>query len=176
MRTPVCEMLDIELPLFAFSHCRDVVAAVSNAGGFGVLGVSTLTPEQLEVELTWIDDHVNGRPYGADILIPAKFEGKGEALDVAALARRIPREHLDFVDKMLAEHGVEPGERQLPTGKLAISDDVPEQLLDVAFAHPIRLVANALGVPPPFMIDRAKKEGVLIAALVGAKEHALKEV
>jgi NAD(P)H-dependent flavin oxidoreductase YrpB (nitropropane dioxygenase family) len=176
MRTPICDLFGIELPLFAFSHCRDVVAAVTNAGGFGVLGVSTHTPEQLEVELQWIDEQVGGKPYGADILIPNKYEGKGEALDVAALAQRIPRDHLEFVDKVLAEHGVEPGERAVPTGKLAISDEVPAQLLDVAFSHPIRLIANALGVPPPYMIERAKAAGVPIAALVGAKEHAVKQV
>ena len=51
MRTPLCDELGIEFPIFAFTHCRDVVAAVSKAGGFGVLGAVGFTPEQLEVEL-----------------------------------------------------------------------------------------------------------------------------
>ena len=75
MRTPICDRLDIEFPIFAFSHCRDVVAAVSKAGGFGVLGAVAFTPEQLEVELDWIDEHVGDRPYGVDIIVPAKYVG-----------------------------------------------------------------------------------------------------
>ena len=52
MHTPLCDELGIEFPIFAFTHCRDVVAAVSKAGGFGVLGAVGFTPEQLEVELS----------------------------------------------------------------------------------------------------------------------------
>ena len=40
MKSQICKILDIEFPLVAFSHCRDVVAAVSKAGGMGVLGAS----------------------------------------------------------------------------------------------------------------------------------------
>src|SRR6476646_3175161 len=107
MKTPLCELLGIEFPLFAFSHCRDVVAAVSNAGGFGVLGGAAYTPEQLEQELTWIDEHVNGKPYGIDIIVPAKFEGKGEKMSSDDLASRIPDGYREFVNKLLAEHGIE---------------------------------------------------------------------
>ena len=64
MKSPICDMLGIEFPLLAFSHCRDVVAAVSRAGGFGVLGATAHSPETLERELKWIDDHADGKPYG----------------------------------------------------------------------------------------------------------------
>ena len=77
MRTPIAEKLDIEFPIFAFSHCRDVIAAVSRAGGFGVLGALAFTPEELEIELNWIDEHVDGKPYGVDIVMPMKYMGKG---------------------------------------------------------------------------------------------------
>jgi NAD(P)H-dependent flavin oxidoreductase YrpB (nitropropane dioxygenase family) len=176
MRTPICDLFGIELPLFAFSHCRDVVAAVTNAGGFGVLGVSTMTPDELEQELTWIDQQVKGKPYGADILIPDVYEGKGQDIDIETLAAMIPEQHFEFIDKLLTEHGVELAGHQLPTTMPAISDEVSTQLLDIAFAHPIKLIANALGVPPQFMVDRAKAEGVQIAALVGAKQHAVRQV
>ena len=78
MRTPLCDDLGIEFPIFAFTHCRDVVAAVSKAGGFGVLGAVGFSPEQLEVELAWIDDNVGDAPYGVDVVIPGKYEGMGE--------------------------------------------------------------------------------------------------
>ena len=135
-----------------------------------------MTPDELEQELTWIDQQVKGKPYGADILIPAVYEGKGQDIDIEALTAMIPPQHFEFIDKLLTEHGVELTERQLPTTMPAISDEVSTQLLDVAFAHPIKLIANALGVPPQFMIDRAKSEGVQIAALVGAKQHAVRQV
>lgn len=179
MRTPICDLLGIELPLLAFSHCRDVVAAVTNAGGFGVLGASMHTPEQLEHELAWIDDHVDGKPYGADILVPEKFAGKGEGLDAAAIRAMIGQRQRDFVAALLAEHGIpaaEPGEAQARQDAVTISDEAGERLLDVAFRHPIRLIASALGTPPAFMIDRARAAGVPIAALVGAREHAIRQV
>ncbi len=177
MKTPICDMLGIELPLLAFSHCRDVVAAVTNAGGFGVLGASMHTPEQLEHELAWVDDHVGGRPYGADILVPEKFAGKGEGLDVAALHAMIGQPQRDFVAALLAEHGIDPvaGQSGEPANT-TISDEVGERLLDVAFRHPIKLIASALGTPPAFMIDAARAAGVPIAALVGAREHAIRQV
>jgi NAD(P)H-dependent flavin oxidoreductase YrpB (nitropropane dioxygenase family) len=178
MKTPICDMLGIDLPLLAFSHCRDVVAAVTNAGGFGVLGASTHTPEQLERELAWIDDHVNGRPYGADILVPEKYEGKGQRLDAAAIDAMIGQPQRDFVAALLAGHGIladEPGGPRLPAS-VGISDEAGERLLDVAFRHPIKLIASALGTPPGYMIDRARQAGVPIAALVGAKEHAIRQV
>jgi NAD(P)H-dependent flavin oxidoreductase YrpB (nitropropane dioxygenase family) len=177
MKTPVCDMLGIEFPLFAFSHCRDVVAAVTNAGGFGVLGASSHTPEQLDVELSWIDDHVDGKPYGADIVIPQTFEGRGEHLGPADLADRVSRQHRDFVRQLLADNGVVLAEEDLVrTGPGGLGAGVAEQLLDVAFDHPIRLIANALGPPPEFMTGRAKAAGIPVAALVGAKEHAVRQV
>jgi NAD(P)H-dependent flavin oxidoreductase YrpB (nitropropane dioxygenase family) len=179
MKTPICDMLGIDLPLLAFSHCRDVVAAVTNAGGFGVLGASTHSPEQLEHELAWIDAQVGGKPYGADILVPEKFEGKGQRLDAAAIRAMIGQPQRDFVAALLEQHGIAAdalaGTSMLPTS-VSISDEASEQLLDVAFQHPIKLIASALGTPPPVMIERARQAGVPIAALVGAKEHAIKQV
>lgn len=175
MKTPICEQFGIDFPLFAFSHCRDVVVAVTNAGGFGVLGASSHTPEQLEQELAWIDDHVNGKPYGADIIVPAKFEGKGEKLSAGELAGRIPESYRSFVAGLLAEHDIEPEEKSR-TGTPTLSGDTGQRLLDVAMNHPIKLIANALGVPPDYMIEAGNARGVPVAALVGAKEHAVKQV
>jgi NAD(P)H-dependent flavin oxidoreductase YrpB (nitropropane dioxygenase family) len=178
MKTPICDMLCIDLPLLAFSHCRDVVAAVTNAGGFGVLGASMHSPEQLEHELTWIDDHVDGRPYGADILVPEKYEGRGQRLDPAAVRSLIGQQQKDFVAALLEEHGIPAHDPSGDSGPVtsSISEEAGERLLDVAFRHPIKLIASALGTPPPHMIDRARQAGVPIAALVGAREHAIKQV
>jgi len=179
MKTAITEMLGCELPLLAFSHCRDVVVEVTNAGGFGVLGGSGFTPESLDEELTWIDEHVNGRPYGIDIIIAEKLVGKGEHLSGEQLAGLIPQDVKDFAADLATEHGIPLTPEQvvnLDRGGRAPDAEAGEALLDVAFRHPIKLIANALGVPPQFMIDRAKKAGVPIGALVGAPEHATKQI
>lgn len=175
MKTPICDQFGIEFPLFAFSHCRDVVAAVTNAGGFGVLGGTAYTPEQLEQELAWIDSEVKGKPYGVDIIVPAKFEGKGENVSRTQLADRIPGEFREYVTELLASHDI-PVEDKPRIGTSGLHGDTGEQLLEVALRHPIKLMANALGVPPDYMIEAGRSQGVPVAALVGAKEHALKQV
>jgi len=178
MKSPICDMLGIEFPLLAFSHCRDVVAAVSRAGGFGVLGATVHTPDTLERELKWIDDHVDGKPYGIDVLIPENISTAGEK-DVTwkSLETRVPQEHRNYTRDLLKKYDIE-----LTTTEVAADQPQPFdaktalRLLEVSFNHPIRLIANALGVPPKAMIEMGKKHGVPVAALVGAKEHALRQV
>jgi NAD(P)H-dependent flavin oxidoreductase YrpB (nitropropane dioxygenase family) len=178
MRTPICETLGIEFPLFAFSHCRDVVAAVTNAGGFGVLGALTFTPEQLDEELTWIDAHTGGRPYGVDIVIPAKYVGR-EAGDMSNvdLKKMIPPEVSKFLNDLLAKHEVP----ELPEGfggfseMLGWSAGGGRAHLEVAMKHPIRLLVNALGPPPEDVIELAHAQGILVGALVGTPEQARKQ-
>ncbi|MBW8710631.1 MAG: nitronate monooxygenase, partial [Mycobacterium sp.] len=175
MKPAIYEQFGIDFPLFAFSHCRDVVAAVTNAGGFGVLGATAFAPQQLDQELSWIDDHVGGKSYGVDLIVPAKFEGKGEKLSREELVGRIPEDYRGFIAKLLAAHDIEP-EASPRIGPSFLSGDTGQNLLEVAFSHPIKLIANALGVPPDYMIEAGKKWGVAVAALVGAKEHAVKQV
>jgi NAD(P)H-dependent flavin oxidoreductase YrpB (nitropropane dioxygenase family) len=175
VKSAICEQFDIDFPLFAFSHCRDVVAAVTNAGGFGVLGGTAFTPQHLDQELAWIDDHVGGKPYGVDIIVPAKFEGKGENLSRGQLAERIPESYRGFIAELLSRHDIEP-EESPRIGPSVLSGDTGQDLLEVAMSHPIKLIANALGVPPDYMIEAGKERGVPVAALVGAKEHAIKQV
>jgi NAD(P)H-dependent flavin oxidoreductase YrpB (nitropropane dioxygenase family) len=177
MATAITDMLGIELPLLAFSHCRDVVAAVTNAGGFGVLGAAAFTPEQLDTELRWIDEHVGGRPYGADVLVPEKVEGKGRRLSPEDFAALVPDVHQKFVKELLERHGVgADGDLVGLGGSRMGSTSNNEDLLDVAFAHPIALIANALGRPPQSMLDRAARHHVPVAALVGARHHALRQL
>jgi NAD(P)H-dependent flavin oxidoreductase YrpB (nitropropane dioxygenase family) len=178
MKTPICEMLGIEFPLLAFSHCRDVVAAVSRAGGFGVFGATGHSPKSIREELKWIDDHVDGKPYGLDVLIPENMATAGE-VDVTynSLRTRVPERHSAFARDLLEKAGVTLAEREAPADAPQPFDPANAMaVLDAAFEHPIRLIANALGVPPPAMIAMGKAHGVPVAALVGAKEHAIRQV
>jgi NAD(P)H-dependent flavin oxidoreductase YrpB (nitropropane dioxygenase family) len=186
MRTEICERFGIEFPLLAFSHCRDVVAAVTNAGGMGVLGAVAYTPERLEEELRWIDDHVGGRPYGVDVLVPGKIDesaeraGRGEGgLDTMLAA--VPKEHWTFLAGLFEKYDVPPPDldrarRGNARGGTQVTKEGATELIDVSLAHPIRLIASALGTPPPLMVEKAKAAGIPVAALVGTAEHARRQV
>jgi NAD(P)H-dependent flavin oxidoreductase YrpB (nitropropane dioxygenase family) len=179
MRTRLCDMFGIEFPIFAFSHCRDVVAAVSRAGGFGVLGALAFTSEQLEMELRWIDEHVGGKPYGVDVVMPAKYEGSTGEADISedALEKMIPEGHRQFVEQVLNKYEVPrlpDGDK--PHGLLAWSKSGGRSQVDIALNHPIKLLVNALGPPPKDVVDKAHAHGVKVAALVGTPSQALKQV
>jgi NAD(P)H-dependent flavin oxidoreductase YrpB (nitropropane dioxygenase family) len=181
MDTATCRLLGVDFPLLAFSHCRDVVAAVSRSGGFGVFGAAGCTPAQLDVELGWIDAHVDGKPYGVDLLVPENLSVRTEAgatqRDLAAL---VPAAHRAFVHDLLRRHDIDPTRgthsREDPDRPPSYQSETNEKLMDVAFRHPIRLIANALGVPPASMLERARIAGIPCAALVGAREHAMRQI
>jgi NAD(P)H-dependent flavin oxidoreductase YrpB (nitropropane dioxygenase family) len=189
MRTEVCDRLGIEFPIFAFSHCRDVVAAVTNAGGFGVLGATGHSPRTLEIDLAWIDEQVRGKPYGVDLLLPAKYDktaaqlgkpepGKPEpGKPEPSAAQRFPAGYQAFLDDLLARYGVPelPDHITATSGSLNVSPQAAGNLLDVAFSHPIGLVASALGPPPAELVSRAHDRDVVVAALVGTAEHARRQ-
>ncbi|MWA05071.1 nitronate monooxygenase [Actinomadura sp. LD22] len=186
MNTEVCAAFGIEFPLFAFSHCRDVVAAVTNAGGFGVLGAVAYTPDRLEEELRWIDDRVGGRPYGVDVLVPGRIDesaeraGRGEGgLDTMLAA--VPQEHWDFLIGLFGKYDVplpdfEKARQSNARGGTQVTKEGATELIEVSLAHPIRLIASALGTPPPIMVEKAKAAGIPVAALVGTSEHARRQV
>ena len=181
MNSKICELLDIEFPLVAFTHCRDVVVAVSKAGGCGVLGAVGMSPEQLEKELKWIDEHIDGKPYGVDVLIPNKMVDQSEKFDADKLKSMIPQEYADYRADILEKHDIEASElRTIDTAGSSFAQntkaDGAKALLDVAFSHPIKLIANALGVPPDWMLEMGKQNDVKVAALLGTAQHAINQV
>jgi NAD(P)H-dependent flavin oxidoreductase YrpB (nitropropane dioxygenase family) len=185
MKSQAAELLSIEFPIFAFSHCRDVVAAVSNAGGYGVLGAVAHTPEELDVDLTWIEEHAQGRPFGVDLLIPRKFAGAAEGgASRSSLKAMIPAEHRAFLEHLLADFDIPPLEPNPKTttnpvqggykrAGLQVDPASMAPLIDVAFAHRTTMLASALGTPPAWLVDDAHGRGVKVAALAGTVEHAV---
>jgi len=192
MRTDLCDLFGIDVPIFAFSHCRDVVAAVSNAGGFGVLGALAFSPEQLEIECRWIDERTGNKPYGVDTVMPMSYAGKDEglgrrdaesgAVDASAFRAMIPQELTDWIESVLEEYEVPP----LPEndseagagggGLLGWTEGGGRNQVDVALRHErVKLLVNALGPPPKDVIDQAHERGVKVAALTGAVEHAQRQ-
>lgn len=189
MKTAITEMFGIDVPIVAFTHCRDVVAAVCKAGGMGVLGAVAHTDEQLEIDLAWIEAEVGDRPYGVDMIVPAKYAGSDQGgVSMGDIRALIPAEHIAFVDELLRRYDVPP----LPddsrrrdsslSGSGADAAPVPfsanqaDSQLEIALAHRTAIIVNALGPPPAHMIERAKQEGRRVGALAGKAQHAERHV
>lgn len=178
MTNPITEMFGIDAPIFAFSHCRDVVVEASRAGGLGVLGTAGFTPDELEMELDWIDRRVEGRPYGLDVLMPTNYESVRLEGDQPA-SSLLPDGHVAFVDDVLARHGIgrlDPQHsesiRRVTLARFTITPAQHERILDIAFRHPIRLLVSALGPPQLNLVERARRAGMKLAGLVGSPDHA----
>ena len=175
MRTDLCERFGIEHPIFAFTPSEHVAAAVSRAGGLGVLGcVRFNDAEELDRTLSWLDENTDGKPYGVDIVMPMKVPTEGSAVDLSSY---IPEEHRRFVDQTLLKLGIPPlPEGEGREGVLGWLHSVARSHLDVALQHRPVLIANALGSPPVDVIEKAHEHGIAVAALAGAAKHALSHV
>jgi NAD(P)H-dependent flavin oxidoreductase YrpB (nitropropane dioxygenase family) len=174
MRTAVTDMFGIDLPILAFSHCRDVVAAVSRAGGLGVLGATGHSAEDLAIDLKWIAEEVKGAPFGVDVLLPVRHA-------TSADADPMTQGHREFVNDLLVRHGLDEltdaEQAGRPAGpSLLDPEELARELLEVAFDFPLALVASALGPPPPSLVDAARTHGVRVAALAGKVSHAVRHV
>ncbi|WP_043496518.1 NAD(P)H-dependent flavin oxidoreductase [Georgenia sp. SUBG003] len=185
MRTAFTELVGVEHPLAGFNRTPAVVVEVSRAGALGVLGATMYSPEELDEQLTLIEEQLGGRPYGVDLLVPARTTNGDLGELVADLRSQIPEEHRQFVDGLLEKYGIPPLSEHDQLERLGRIDASLEtntdaalvaELLDVTFSHRVALVASALGTPPPAMLERAKAQGVPVAALVGKGEHAEKQL
>jgi NAD(P)H-dependent flavin oxidoreductase YrpB (nitropropane dioxygenase family) len=176
MRTELCDRFGIEYPIFVFTPSEKVAAAVSRAGGLGMLGcVRFNDADDLETVLGWMDENTDGKPYGVDIVMPAKVPTEGTSVDINKL---IPQGHRDFVAKTLADLGVPPlpEDEERSEGVLGWLHSVARSHVEVALKHPIKLIANALGSPPKDVIDQVHAAGVPVAALAGSAKHAGRHV
>jgi NAD(P)H-dependent flavin oxidoreductase YrpB (nitropropane dioxygenase family) len=175
MRTDLCELLGIDAPIVGFSPSEHVVAAISRAGGLGVLGcVRFNDASELDEVLTWLDRETGGRPYGVDVVMPGRVPAEGPVADLNQL---IPSGHRDFVEQTLLKLGVPPlASASDRPGVLGWLHSVARSHVEVALRHPVRLIANALGPPPPDVIEQAHARGLLVAALAGRADHARSHV
>ena len=175
MRTELCDLLGVEYPIVGFTPSEHVAAAISRAGGFGVLGcVRFNDPAELDAALTWMDENTEGRPYGIDVVMPATVPAEGTVTDLDAL---IPAGHREFVERTLVKLGVPPlAAAENEAGVLGWLHSIARQHVEVALAHPARLIANALGTPPEDVIAAAHEKGMLVAALAGKAAHARAQV
>jgi NAD(P)H-dependent flavin oxidoreductase YrpB (nitropropane dioxygenase family) len=170
------EKLGIQYPIFGFTPSEHVAAAISRAGGLGVLGcVRFNDAADLDAALNYMDENTDGKPYGVDIVMPAKVPTEGTPKDLSSL---VPQGHKEFVERTLLKLGVPPlsGDSAGNAGVLGWLHSVARSHVDVALEHRIALIANALGSPPVDVIERAHERGVPVAALAGTAAHARRHV
>ena len=152
----VTEMFGIEFPIFAFTHCRDVVVAVSKAGGLGVLGAAIHTDQRLEIDLAWIDEQLGDIPYGVDLMMPANYVGAEKGgLARESLEELIPEVHKKFLDDLLAQAGVPELPTDAPSARgrgLRYSQKEARGIIDIALEHKARFLVSALGTPPAYVV------------------------
>lgn len=183
MQSELSRELGLEMSLFAFTIQPEVVAAVTNAGGMGVLGALRFTADELAEALDYIDSQVDGKPYGVDIVMPASSlsqdsAGEFEPQELETQLRgMIPEGHLEFVDRLLEEYEVEPVDDDEAASRLLLgwTDTTARPQVEVALSHPAALLVNALGPPPQDIVDQAHDHGMRVAALVGRVDQALKQ-
>ena len=143
MNSAICDLLDIEFPLIAFSHCRDVVVEVSKAGGFGVLGAARYNASTLEKELSWIDEHIDGKPYGVDLIAPTSMAGTEPIQPTKKIKKQVPQEYFDFASGILERHDIDSTDVYVTDfdSNSFLTQDGAASIIDVAFGHPIKLIA-----------------------------------
>ncbi|NMN95902.1 NAD(P)H-dependent flavin oxidoreductase [Antrihabitans stalactiti] len=176
MHTPLCELFGIDHPIFGFSPSPPVVAAISNAGGMGVLGVAAMTPEGVDEALSWIEDQVGERPYGVDVIMPA-LTAETAAVDTEQLAAelraRIPNENREFVDDLMDRFALEPipDDNMTPGGML--THLAARSQLDTVLQHSPAFLVNALGTLPADIIETCRQRGIRTGSLAGKAKHAV---
>ena len=176
MRTSLREALGIEHPIVGFTPSEHVAAAISRAGGLGVLGcVRFNDPADVDAALTFMDENTDGKPYGVDVVMPATVPAEGAELDLAKL---VPQGHKAWVDETLRKLGVPPLPDDTKQGGAVLGwlHSVARQHVEVALSHRASLIANALGSPPEDVIEQAHAHGMKVAALAGKAEHARRHV
>lgn len=173
--TRTTELFGLELPIFGFTPSEHVAAAISRAGGMGVLGcVRFNDPEELDRTLTWMDENTDGKPYGVDVVMPAKIPTEGTSADLGEL---IPQAHRDFVASTLKALDVpELPDGEASAGVLGWLHSMARSHVDVALRHRPALIANALGSPPADVVELAHEHQVKVAALAGTVGHAERHV
>lgn len=179
MKTLLANRLGIDVPIFAFSHCRDVVAAVTKAGGMGVLGAAWMTPEEFEISIDWIRTRVDGKPFGVDLVFPGTH---GEEGSPEEYLEQIPDQYFSFVKKLLDDAGLEDltiADRNEYMAeyakKMAMTNKKSQRQLEISLESSVSLIVGALGVTPNSVVKAARARGIQTGALVGNAKHAAKQ-
>ncbi len=178
LRTAVCDALGIEVPVvlagMGGAANPKLAAAVSNAGGLGVLGAATLGPDELRA---WIREirSLTDRPFGVDTLLPASV-GRMKPTSGPSPMDELPA-HQAFMREFLEQEGLEePSKERRQTGGLSgFSQDFFESQMKVVIDERVPVYAAGLGSPGPW-VEQLHKNGTIVMAVVGAVRHTRRAV
>lgn len=168
IHTKLCDLLAIEHPIFAFSHSVDVVVAVCQAGGLGVLGATRMFPEEIDAALAEIRERVGTRPFGVDLVLPKGMPERDNREEIEAA---LPAEHLAFVDHLYEKYNVPRDGLSGPRSRFVRSDEMARRQADIVLDSDVDVFAMGIGSPPEF-ISAAKAARKRVLALVGSPKHA----
>jgi NAD(P)H-dependent flavin oxidoreductase YrpB (nitropropane dioxygenase family) len=173
LHTKLCDQLGIEYPIIAFTHCKDVAAAVINAGGFAVLGQTQHSPDEIDANIRWMREKIGDKPFGVDLVFPASVPASGT---IDELRAQIPREQYEFVEDMKKRHDIPKWRNEPEDWNLGwLNKETPQKQLEVVLENRVPVLASGLG-NPDFVLKRAHELGILVWGLVGKPRQAKAEI
>jgi NAD(P)H-dependent flavin oxidoreductase YrpB (nitropropane dioxygenase family) len=173
LHTKLCDSLGIEYPIIAFTHCKDVVAAVINAGGFAVMGETQHTPEEIEADIKWIREKVGDKPFGIDLVFPASVPPMGS---IEELVSKIPTEQREFTEDIKRRYELPEPKNEPELYELGwMTQDVPRKQLEVVLDEKVAVLASGLG-SPAFILEAAHARGMQVWGLIGKPRQAKREL
>ena len=173
LRTKFCDMLGIEFPVVAFTHCKDVAVAVINSGGFAVLGEAMHTPDDIASDIKWIRDRVDGKPFGIDLVLPASVPPTG-SLD--ELVSKIPETHRKFAQEIKEKYDVPDPKGPIDLHQWGgLNQQMARAQLEVLLDERVPVIASGLG-SPVFILEAAHERGIKVFGLVGKARQAKRQL
>jgi NAD(P)H-dependent flavin oxidoreductase YrpB (nitropropane dioxygenase family) len=168
LKTPVCDMLGIEYPIFGFNHSVDVTVEVSRAGGIGIYGATRSTPEEIRETLKKIRERVGDRPFGVDLVLPSGMPERNNREDIEAA---IPDGHRAFVQHIREKYNVKDDRLPGARSRFVRSNEVARRQIEAVLESDVNLFACGIGSPVE-AIAAAQERGKKVVSLVGAPKHA----
>ena len=173
LHTKLCDSLGIEYQIIAFTHCKDVVAAVTNAGAFAVMGETHHTPEEIDADIKWIREKVGDKPFGIDLVFPASVP---PTATIDELKAKIPKAQRDFTDDIKRRYELPEPKKVPELYDLGwMTQDVPRKQLEVVLDNNVAVLASGLG-SPVFILEAAHARGMQVWGLVGKPRQAKRQL
>jgi NAD(P)H-dependent flavin oxidoreductase YrpB (nitropropane dioxygenase family) len=172
LRTPLCDLLEVALPIVCFTHCREVAVAAGRAGAFPVLGEALRSMEEIERDVRWIRERI-GPNFGVDLVLPARSPRDAGPDELYA---EIPEAQRAYADRIRAQYDVPD-----PVGDVVLrkwggnNQKIARAQIDVVLDERVPVIATGLGAPD-FLFTEARARGVKLIALVGATRQARRQI
>jgi nitronate monooxygenase len=179
LHTPICDLLEIEYPIvlagmgsWGMGTPPELVAAVSNAGGLGVLGCSNLPAAEIDRRIAAVRS-LTDKPFGVDLLLPASLaQASGSRAAVRREIREKYPEHWAFLTKLHQTFGLP--ERPFQEDHV-ISTKLIQEQIEVTLNARVPVFAAGLG-DPAIVVPEAREVGMKVIGVCGSPRNAIRQV